>query len=110
MSSKVFEVLVAGRLASALIYGLARARSEIVLPRIVPYCCKNILELTESEYTASSVRCFQWFDEVLLSLSNWLRGIKVICGLVSSDSVDSKLLLIQTDDDGYCWAYYIDTS
>ena len=65
MSSKVFEVLVAGRLASALIYGLASARSEIVLPRIVPYCCKNILELTESEYTASSIRSFIEFVELV---------------------------------------------
>ncbi|XP_067941422.1 proteasome activator complex subunit 4-like isoform X2 [Watersipora subatra] len=49
MSGKVFEVIVAGRLAAAMIYGVASARPSMVLPQVIPYCCKNILELTATE-------------------------------------------------------------
>lgn len=50
MSSRVFEVLVAGRLACSLLYGMVRAKPDISIHIIVPYCCKHILEITESKF------------------------------------------------------------
>ncbi|XP_067941424.1 proteasome activator complex subunit 4B-like [Watersipora subatra] len=73
MSGKVFEVIVAGRLAAAMIYGVANARPSMVLPQVIPYCCKNILELTANKDVATDPRTDNSLLWNMLLLSEVIR-------------------------------------